>query len=104
MKKQVTVRIKVQEPTISYEKDTQWSRLEKLAGNCPVPYSSSGYDLVGSVREYDYSVETRSQAEEIRIYWTQSEVEIGITPDVEIWDEEEDAILNPDEIEVRGIE
>jgi len=32
MDKCVTVKISVEEPTISYEKDTQWERLENYAG------------------------------------------------------------------------
>jgi len=111
MKKEVTVKIAVQEPTISYEEDTQWERLERLAGNCPVPYSSCGYllnlhELSGpSIREYNYHNVTSEEAELIRIYWTQSEIEIGECPEIEIWDpSEEYPILDTDEIEVRGLE
>ena len=111
MKKEVTVKIAVQEPTISYEEDTQWARLERLAGNCPVPYSSCGYllnlhELTGpSIREYNYHSVTSEEAELIRIYWTQSEIEIGECPQIDIWNPDEDyPVLDTDEIEVRGLE
>ena len=43
MDKCATVKITVDEPTITYEKDTQWERLERHAGNCPIPHFASGY-------------------------------------------------------------
>ncbi len=116
MKKEVTVKIAVQEPTISYEEDTQWERLERLAGNCPVPYSSCGYmfadtrEVPGSfenltIREYNYHNVTSEEAELVRVYWTQSEVEIGECPQIDIWNPDEDyPVLDTDEIEVRGLE
>lgn len=116
MDKCVTVKISVEEPTISYEKDTQWERLENYAGNCPIPHFSSGYcfNRAGEkvwgrpYRDYYYNVLSEEDAEKIRIYWTQATLEIGIGPDdieVQIWDESEEwPILNTDEIETRGME
>lgn len=116
MKNQVTVKIAVQEPTISYEEDTQWARLEHLAGKCPVPYSSCGYIFADTrevpvsfenlvIREYNYHNVTSEEAELIRIYWTQSEIEIGECPQIDIWNPDDDyPVLDTDEIEVRGLE
>lgn len=105
MKKQVTVKIAVQEPTISYEEDTQWARLEHLAGKCPVPYSSCGYMFEPSTREYNYHNVTSEDAELVRVYWTQSEIEIGECPIVDIWDSDDEyPVLDTDGIEVRGLE
>lgn len=116
MNKNVTVRIPVNEPILSYEKDTQWQLLEKYAGNCPVPHYSTGYcfnnptetSFSRPYRDYGYHSLSEEDAEKIRIYWTQTTMEIGISPDdieVEIWDSSEEwPIFNSDEIEVRGIE
>lgn len=116
MDKCVTVKITVDEPTITYEKDTQWDRLERHAGNCPIPHFTSGYcfNRAGEMvwgrpyRDYRYGNLSEEDAEKIRIYWTQATLEIGISPDdieVEIWDlSEEWPILEADEIETRGME
>ena len=118
MDKCMTVKISVDEPTITYEKDTQWERLdlERHAGNCPIPHFASGYcfNRAGEMvwgrpyRNYDYHKLSEEDAEKIRIYWTQATLEIGISPDdvqVEIWDEKDEwPILDTDEVEVRGIE
>ena len=105
MKKQVTVKIAVQEPTISYEKDTHWQKLEHLAGNCPVPYSSTGYSIKTPVRDYHYHNVTTEEAELIRVYWTETELEVDEIREVEIWDSEEDyPVLEGDKIKVREME
>lgn len=116
MDKCVTVRISVDEPTISYEKDTQWERLERYAGNCPIPHFGSGFcfnrtqeKVFGKpYRDYNYHQLSVEDAERIRIYWTQATLEVGISPDdldIEIWDSKDEwPILDTDEIEVRGME
>lgn len=116
MNKCMMVKISVDEPTISYEKDTRWSRLELYAGKCPIPHFSSGYCFnhkeetvfEKTFRDYEYHKLSEEDAELIRIYWSHVTLEIGIGLDdieIEIWDSNEEwPILNPDEIEIRGSE
>lgn len=104
MKKNLKIKIYVDEPTLSYEKHTQWERLEKLAGKCPVPHFSTGYclqkiDSPKSYRDYCYSNLSEEQLDMVRVYWQSSEIET----DIEIWDSEVDwPILNSDLIKIEN--
>jgi len=117
MNKNVTVRISVDEPILTYEKDTRWELLEKHAGNCPIPHYSTGYcfnrsengQILGRpFREYNYRNLSDGNTELIRIYWTNIDMEIGIgfgDVVVDIWDTREEwPILDAEKIEVRGLE
>lgn len=109
MAKHMSVKVKVLDPIVTFEKDTYWNQLEKYAKNCPVSFSSEGYcfNFIGDnvfgkpYNFYEYFDVTEEECEKIRIYWVDSEYEIV----VEDWDDADEwPVVDSDEIETRGID